>query len=67
MHNRIRDIAYEEPSNSKNYCGEYLGQDYFDALEDSDGDIVDDSGSETDDTLVPNTASRRDICIGSVE
>lgn len=46
VHNRIYDIAYAEPSNFTNYCREYLGQEYFDALGDSD---IDESQSETDE------------------
>ncbi|RDX39743.1 hypothetical protein OH76DRAFT_1413381 [Lentinus brumalis] len=44
IHDRIWEIAYEEPSNFTKYCREYLGQDYFDNLED------DTEGSDDDET-----------------
>ncbi len=52
---RIWDIAYEDPSNFTMYCREYLGQDYFDELEDSDDDSVGASemdGSDADGTMI---------------
>ncbi len=53
--NRIWDIAYENPSNFTRYCREYLGQDYFDELQDSDDDSVDADemiSSEAEGTMV---------------
>ena len=46
LQDRIEDIAFSNPSNFTTYCRQYLGDNYFDNLEDADEDGADADSSQ---------------------
>lgn len=45
VHRRLIEVGYAEPSNFTKFCRQYLGEDYFDNLVDSESDDEADAGS----------------------
>ncbi|KAI1785306.1 hypothetical protein LXA43DRAFT_1066016 [Ganoderma leucocontextum] len=66
LQSRLDDIGYARPSNFTRYCRQYLGEDYFDQLTDSEESDADNEDTPSDDnTSQPDWSDEAEGSSGS--